>query len=191
MIISDEESDVTVVRKKLISSPFLRAFAFYSGCPFSMCYAWHAKRSSSPQESRAFEVDLSALFSVIKKLLTWISRKCRVYAVYSTLKCGFVTIKEKRAIKHPGKRFWHLLPESKITGKNMIAWREKSVLYWQYGKSENIKGGLPSTSEGLTLQTKEERRVMPVYVTYQDLIQIGIFIVALVGLCYTIFKGRK
>ena len=29
------------------------------------------------------------------------------------------------------------------------------------------------------------------YVTYQELIQIGIFIVALVGLCYEIFKGRK
>ena len=29
------------------------------------------------------------------------------------------------------------------------------------------------------------------YVTYQDLIQIGMFIVALVGLCYTLFKGRK
>lgn len=29
------------------------------------------------------------------------------------------------------------------------------------------------------------------YVTYQDLIQIGIFITALVGLCYTIFGGRK
>ena len=29
------------------------------------------------------------------------------------------------------------------------------------------------------------------YVTYSDLIQIGIFICALVGLCYTIFKGRR
>ena len=29
------------------------------------------------------------------------------------------------------------------------------------------------------------------YVTYQDLIQIGIFIVALVGVCYNIFKGKK
>ena len=29
------------------------------------------------------------------------------------------------------------------------------------------------------------------YVTYSDLIQIGIFIVALVGLCYTVFKGKK
>ena len=29
------------------------------------------------------------------------------------------------------------------------------------------------------------------YVTYSDLIQIGIFIVALIGLCYTIFRGKK
>ncbi len=29
------------------------------------------------------------------------------------------------------------------------------------------------------------------YVTYQDLVQIGIFIVALVRLLYQIFKGRK
>ncbi len=29
------------------------------------------------------------------------------------------------------------------------------------------------------------------YVTYSDLIQIGIFIVTLVGLCYTIFGKRK
>ncbi len=29
------------------------------------------------------------------------------------------------------------------------------------------------------------------YVTYSDLIQIGIFIIALVRLCYTIFGGRK
>ncbi len=28
-------------------------------------------------------------------------------------------------------------------------------------------------------------------VTYQDLIQIGIFIVSLIGLCYAIFKERK
>ena len=29
------------------------------------------------------------------------------------------------------------------------------------------------------------------YVTYPDLVQIGIFIVALVGLCYTVFKGKR
>lgn len=27
-------------------------------------------------------------------------------------------------------------------------------------------------------------------VTYSDLVQIGIFVVALIGLCYTIFKGK-
>ena len=41
-----------------------------------------------------------------------------------------------------------------------------------------------------TLQTKE-RRVMSMYITYSDLIQIGIFICTLVGLCYTIFKGKR
>ena len=45
-------------------------------------------------------------------------------------------------------------------------------------------------SEGLTLQTKE-RRALPMYVTYTDLIQFGMFIVALVGLCYQIFKGKR
>ena len=29
------------------------------------------------------------------------------------------------------------------------------------------------------------------YVTYQELVQIGIFIVALVGLLYQIFRGKK
>ncbi len=28
-------------------------------------------------------------------------------------------------------------------------------------------------------------------ITYSDLIQTGIFIVALVGLCYKIFKGKR
>ncbi len=28
-------------------------------------------------------------------------------------------------------------------------------------------------------------------ITYSDLIQTGIFIVALIGLCYTVFRGRK
>lgn len=37
----------------------------------------------------------------------------------------------------------------------------------------------------------ERKEGLPMYVTYSDLIQIGIFIVSLVGLCYAIFKGRK
>jgi len=43
---------------------------------------------------------------------------------------------------------------------------------------------------GATLQTKE-RRALPMYVIYTELIQIGIFIVGLVGLCYTIFKENE
>ena len=29
------------------------------------------------------------------------------------------------------------------------------------------------------------------YVTYSDLVQIGIFIVALIGLCHQVFKGKR
>ena len=43
----------------------------------------------------------------------------------------------------------------------------------------------------LVQQRPEWNVEMPMYVTYSDLIQIGIFIVALVGLCYTIFGKRK
>ena len=42
---------------------------------------------------------------------------------------------------------------------------------------------------GFPLRTKE-RRAMPMYVTYSDLIQIGIFIVALVGLLHN-FREKK
>ena len=37
----------------------------------------------------------------------------------------------------------------------------------------------------------ERKEGMPMYVTYQDLIQIGIFICALVGLCYKVFRRKK
>ena len=50
--------------------------------------------------------------------------------------------------------------------------------------------GYPPLPEGITLRTKE-RRAMPMYVTYADLIQVGIFIVALIGLCYAIAKGKE
>ena len=43
---------------------------------------------------------------------------------------------------------------------------------------------------GFPLRTKE-RRAMLMYVTYSDLIQLLIFIVALVGLCYEIFKDKR
>ena len=48
----------------------------------------------------------------------------------------------------------------------------------------------PFYSEGLK-SPPDERKEGDTMITYQDLIQIGIFIVALIGLCYTIFKGKK
>ena len=60
-----------------------------------------------------------------------------------------------------------------------------------YGQGNRSRAAYPLIfSEGRTLQTKE-RRAMPMNVTYSDLIQLLIFIVALVGLCYEIFKGKK
>lgn len=51
-----------------------------------------------------------------------------------------------------------------------------------------LQGGLPS-SEGQPSRRKKGGMLM--YVTYSDLIQIGIFIVALIGLIYEIFKDKK
>ena len=51
-------------------------------------------------------------------------------------------------------------------------------------------GGLPSYFGGVNLQT-QERRALPMYITYSDLIQTGIFICALVSLCYKIFKDKR
>ncbi len=60
--------------------------------------------------------------------------------------------------------------------------------------NHRAKGGFtpPVISEGFkSPPDHKERRAVTMYVTYQDLIQIGIFIVALVGLFYTIFKGKR
>ena len=53
------------------------------------------------------------------------------------------------------------------------------------------QGGYPPSPEGITLRTEMERRAMPMYVTYADLIQLLIFIVALIGLIYAIVKGKE
>lgn len=70
----------------------------------------------------------------------------------------------------------------------------KRVLYLERGNHR--AGRLPSFSEGLTLQMSsplgtKERRALPMMITYSDLVQTGIFIVALIGLCYTVFKGKR
>ena len=63
------------------------------------------------------------------------------------------------------------------------------MLYSQYGKPES-RAAYPLLPEGLTLQTKE-RRALPMYVTYSDLIQIGILIVALVSLFFEIRRDKR
>lgn len=67
---------------------------------------------------------------------------------------------------------------------------EKSNVCYTPFMGNHRAGRLPSISEGLTLQTKE-RRALPMMITYSDLVQTGIFIVALIGLCYTVFKGKR
>ena len=51
-------------------------------------------------------------------------------------------------------------------------------------------GGLPFMFGGAN-PPDERKEGLPMYVTYSDLIQIGIFMVALVGLCYKIFKDKR
>jgi len=37
----------------------------------------------------------------------------------------------------------------------------------------------------------DERKEGEQMVTYSDLVQTGLFIIALIGLCYTVFRGKK
>lgn len=62
------------------------------------------------------------------------------------------------------------------------------MVHLSNGKPES-QGGYPP-SGGINPPNRKERRGKSM-ITYADLIQTGIFIVALVGLCYTIFKGKK
>ena len=68
------------------------------------------------------------------------------------------------------------------------AYIEAVVIYFVHGKPES-RAACPLLPEGLTLQTKE-RRALPM-ITYSELIQFCMFIVALVGLCYKIFKDER
>lgn len=79
----------------------------------------------------------------------------------------------------------------KMNLENIIAHSEKMCYTLRMGNQRAKRRLTLLLSEGLTLQTKEERRAMLMYVTYSDLIQIGIFVIALVGLIYEIFKGKK
>ena len=56
-------------------------------------------------------------------------------------------------------------------------------------ESQRAKAAYPPPLEGLTLQSSERRAMLRV--TYDDFFKFCILLVALVGLCYTVFKGRK
>ena len=57
--------------------------------------------------------------------------------------------------------------------------------------NQRAKGGNPSFLFGGYESPPDERKEGDTMITYSEFIQTGIFIVALVSLCYTIFKERK
>ena len=74
------------------------------------------------------------------------------------------------------------------------------MLYFLTWETKNRKGGLPPLLHNYFTLREEVLRPSPsfykkeevdMYISYSDLVQTGIFIVALIGLCYTIFKGKK
>ena len=70
---------------------------------------------------------------------------------------------------------------------NMACTINNAMIYYFWG-NQSEAAYLPS--EGINNPPIQKKGGLPM-VTYADLIQIGIFIVALIGLCYQIFKGRK
>ena len=67
------------------------------------------------------------------------------------------------------------------------------MLYFGYGKTIEPKAALPLLyfAEGSSSPPDERKEGDTMYVTYQDLIQIGILIVALANLIYQIYKGKR
>ncbi len=68
-----------------------------------------------------------------------------------------------------------------------------TVLTWE---NHRAKGGLPSTFGGNLWQLRGQPSRLrkegdTMYVTYAELFQFCTFIVALVGVCYTIFKSKR
>ena len=64
------------------------------------------------------------------------------------------------------------------------------------GGLPSVIGGLLDFSKACLSKTGTRHKSNPPDerkegIAYSDLIQIGIFICALVGLCYTIFKGKR
>ena len=67
-------------------------------------------------------------------------------------------------------------------------YKRKGMIYYNYGKPESQRR-LPSYIGGAN-PPDERKEGMPM-ITYSELIETGIFIVALVSLCYKIFKDKR
>ena len=67
--------------------------------------------------------------------------------------------------------------------------RPQTLLY--NNRVGNHRAGRLTLHFGGANPPDERKEGLPMYVTYSDLIPIGIFIVALVSLCYEIFKDKR
>ena len=67
--------------------------------------------------------------------------------------------------------------------------RPQTLLY--NNRVGNHRAGRLTLHFGGANPPDERKEGLPMYVTYSDLIQIGIFNVALVSLCYEIFKDKR
>ena len=76
--------------------------------------------------------------------------------------------------------------KSRKTGLKDVS---RYAMMWTW-ETRAHKGGLPSMAGGAD-PPDERKEGLPMNVTYSDLIQFCMLIVALVGLCYQIFKGKK
>lgn len=71
----------------------------------------------------------------------------------------------------------------------MIA-NQEILLYNTSMGNHRAKAAYPPLTERLTLRTRE-RRAMLMYVTYSDLIPIGILLVTFADLFYEIYRDKK
>ena len=71
--------------------------------------------------------------------------------------------------------------------------RQQKICYIVDREIHRAKGGFAPLifSEGSSSSPDERKEGDAMYVTYQDLIQIGILVVALANLIYQIYKGKK
>ena len=67
------------------------------------------------------------------------------------------------------------------------------MLYFGHGKTIESKAALPLLyfAEGSSSPPDERKEGDAMYVTYQDLIQIGILVVALANLIYQIYREKE